>query len=35
MHSLLCQQTFPERWFGNMNMTSNWNVTNSAHQIQM
>jgi len=32
---LLCQQTPPKRWFGNMNMTSNCDVTKSAHQIQM
>jgi len=32
---LLCQQTSPKRWFGNMNMTSNCDVTKSAHQIQM
>jgi len=32
---LLCQQTSPKRWFGNMNMTSNRDVTKRAHQIQM
>jgi len=32
---LLCQQTSPKRWFGNTNMTSNCDVTNSAHQMQM
>ena len=32
---ILCQQTSPKRWFGNMSMTSNCDVTNSAHQIQM
>jgi len=31
---ILCQ-TSPKRWFGNMSMTSNCDVTNSAHQIQM
>jgi len=31
---ILCQQTSPKHWFGNMNITSNCNVTNSAHQIQ-
>jgi len=31
----LCQQTSPKRWFGNMSMTSNCDVTSSAHQIQM
>jgi len=34
-HAILCQQTSPKRWFVNMNMTSNRDVTNSAHQIQM
>jgi len=29
---ILCQQTSPKRWFGNMNMTSNCDVTNSGHQ---
>ena len=32
---IMCQQTSPKHWFGNMNMTSNCDVTNSAHQIQM
>jgi len=31
----MCQQTWPKRWFGNMHMTSNCDVTNSAHQIQI
>jgi len=31
----LCQQTSRKRWFGTMNMTSNCDVTNSAHQIQI
>jgi len=35
MHITLCQQTSPKRWFGNMEMTSNCDVTNSAHQMQM
>ena len=34
-YALLCQQTSPKRWFGNMDMTSNCDVTKSAHQIQM
>ena len=34
-YALLCQQTSPKRWFGNMKMTSICEVTNSAHQIQM
>jgi len=29
------KQTSPKGWFGNMNMTSNCDVTNSAHQTQM
>jgi len=33
--ALLCQQTSPKRWFGNMEMMSNCDVTNSEHQIQM
>ena len=33
--SILCQQTSPKRWFGNTNVTSNCDVTNSSHQIQM
>jgi len=32
---ILCQQTSPKRWIGNMQMTSNCEVANSAHQIQM
>jgi len=32
---ILCQQTTLKRWFGNMNTTSNNDVTNSALQIQM
>jgi len=32
---ILCQQTSPKRWFGNMNMTSNCGVTNNAHQIKI
>jgi len=31
----LCQKTLPKRWFGNMNMTSNFDFTNGGHQIQM
>jgi len=34
-YALLCQQTSPKRWFGNMEMTSIVDVTNSAHQTQM
>ena len=34
-YALFCQQTSPKRWFGNMDMSSNCDVTNSAHQIQM
>jgi len=34
-YALLRQQTSPKRWFGNMQMTSNCDVTNSAHQMQM
>jgi len=29
-YALLCQQTLPKRWFGNMKMTSNCDVTNST-----
>ena len=29
-YALLCQQTSPKRWFGNMEMTSNCDVTNST-----
>ena len=32
---ILCQQTSPKRWFGNRTMTSNCDVTISAHQIKM
>ena len=32
---ILCQQTSPKRWFGSMEMTSNCDVTNSAHQKQI
>ena len=32
---ILCQQTLLKLWFGNMEMTSNCDFTNSAHQIQM
>jgi len=32
---ILWQETSPKRWFGNKNMTSYCDVTNSAHQIQM
>jgi len=31
----LCQQTSPKRWFGNMHMTANCDVTNDTHQMQM
>jgi len=34
-YALFSQQTSPKRWFGNMDMTSNCDVTNSADQIQM
>ena len=34
-YAWLCQQTSPKRWFGNIEMTSNCDVTNSEHQIQM
>ena len=30
----MCQQTSPKCWFGNMNTTSNCDVTNNVHQIQ-
>jgi len=30
----VCQQTSPKRWFGNMTMTPNCDVTNSAHQYK-
>jgi len=29
-YALLCQQTSPKLWFGNMEMTSNCDVTNST-----
>jgi len=29
-YTLLCQQTSPKRWFGNMEMTLNCDVTNST-----
>jgi len=32
---IMCQQTSPKRWFGNLNITSNCDVTNSAHQMQI
>ena len=32
---ILCQQTSQKGWFGNMDMTSNCDVTNSVHQTQM
>jgi len=35
MHITVCKQTSPTRWFGNMNMTSTCDDTNSAHQLQM
>jgi len=31
----LCQQTSPKRWFGNMNMTSNCDVINRGHEVEM
>ena len=34
-YALLCQQTSPKRWFGNMEMTSICDVTKSAHETQM
>jgi len=34
-YAWLCQETSPKRWFGNMEITSNCDVTNSEHQIQM
>ena len=34
-YALLCQESSPKRWFGNMEMTSNCDVTNSAHQKQI
>jgi len=35
MHIILCQQTSPKHWCGKMERTSNYDVTNSAHHIQM
>jgi len=32
---MLCQRTLLKRWFGNRTVTSNCDVTNSPHQIQM
>jgi len=32
---MLCQQTSPNRWIGNMNLTSLCEVTNSAHPATM
>jgi len=32
---MLCPRTSLKRWFGNRTMTSNCDVTNSAHHIQM
>jgi len=32
---ILCQQTSPKRWFGNRTITSNCDVTISAHQMHM
>jgi len=29
-YALLCQQTSPKRWFGNMEMASNCDVSNST-----
>ena len=34
-YELLCQETSPKRWFRNMEMTSNCDITNNEHQIQM
>ena len=34
-YGLLCQGSSPKRWFGNMEMASNCDVTNSEHQMQM
>jgi len=34
-YAWLCQETSPKRWFENMEMTSNCDVTNCEHQIQM
>jgi len=31
---MLCQQTSPKRWFANVNMTSCYDVTNSAYPLQ-
>jgi len=32
---ILCQQTSPKHWFGNMNITTYCDVTNSPYQIQI
>jgi len=32
---MFCQETSPKHWFGNRTMTSNCDVTKTAHQIQM
>ena len=32
---LLCQQTSPKRWMGNVKMASDCEVTKSAYQVQM
>ena len=29
------QQTSPKRWFGNVNVTSYWNITNSVYPVKM
>jgi len=34
-YAILCQQTSPKCWVGDVNMTSNRDIPNSAHQIQM
>jgi len=34
-YALLCQETSPKRRFENMEMTSNCDVINIEHQIQM
>jgi len=31
---ILCQQTSPKHWFGNMHMMPNCDVTNNTHQMQ-
>jgi len=35
MRITVCQQTSPKRWFEKMNVTSNCDVTISAHQTQL